>query len=88
MEKERERRVYNQMLWRLIPERFLFLWTGEFMSKQSPSKCTLRRAPGLDYTQLFISLPAAAGTGCMSLLSPSPSLYARNGPKVAKFLDR
>ena len=30
--------------------------------------------PGLDYTQLFISLTAGAGTRCMSLLSSSPSL--------------
>ena len=31
--------------------------------------------PGLDYTQLFISLTAGAGTRCMSLLSSSPSLF-------------
>ena len=30
--------------------------------------------PGLDYTRLFISLTAGAGTRCMSLLSSSPSL--------------
>jgi len=30
--------------------------------------------PGLDYTRLFISLTAAAGTICMSLLPSSPSL--------------
>ena len=30
--------------------------------------------PGLDYTRLFISLTAGAGTRCMCLLSSSPSL--------------
>ena len=30
--------------------------------------------PGLDNTRLFISLTAAAGTRCMSLLSSPPSL--------------
>ena len=30
--------------------------------------------PGLDWTRLFMSLTAGAGTRCMSLLSSSPSL--------------
>ena len=35
--------------------------------------CTLS-TPGLDFTRLFISLTAGAGTRCMSLLSSPPSL--------------
>ena len=35
-------------------------------------------APGLDWTRLFMSLTAAAGTRCMSLLPDSPSLGERS----------
>ena len=37
--------------------------------------------PGLDWTRLFMSLTAGAGTRCMSLLPDSPSLCASFGEK-------
>ena len=40
--------------------------------------------PGLDYTQLFISLTAGAGTRSMSLLSPtSKPLVVAFGPSAS-----
>ena len=41
---------------------------GEFIT------CISCLTPGLDWTRLFMSLTAGAGTRCMSLLSSSPSL--------------
>ena len=38
--------------------------------------------PGLDWTRLFMSLTAVAGTRCMSLLPDSPTLFY--GPKDNK----
>ena len=35
--------------------------------------------PGLDWTRLFMSLTAGAGTRCMSLLPDSPSLWPKAG---------
>jgi len=41
--------------------------------------------PGLDWTRLFMSLTAGAGTRCMSLLPDSPTLYlGRKGKDHAK----
>ena len=42
--------------------------------------------PGLDWTRLFMSLTAGAGTRCMSLLSSSPSLQGagEENPKAKK----
>ena len=34
--------------------------------------------PGLDWTRLFMSLTAGAGTRCMSLLPTSPNLLSHN----------
>ena len=34
--------------------------------------------PGLDWTRLFMSLTAGAGTRCMSLLPDSPTLEGRD----------
>ena len=47
--------------------------------KKDPSQSTDSSllTPGLDYTRLFISLTAAAGTICMSLLPSSPSLSSQ-----------
>ena len=43
--------------------------------------------PGLDWTRLFMSLTAGAGTRCMSLLPQSPTLWWRwkkttRGPRL------
>ena len=38
--------------------------------------------PGLDWTRLFMSLTAGAGTRCMSLLPTSPILFFINGKKT------
>jgi len=46
-------------------------------------------APGLDWTRLFMSLTAGAGTRCMSLLRESPTLWLeedvhRSSPAVRR----
>ena len=42
---------------------------GEFIT------CISCLTPGLDWTRLFMSLTAGAGTRCMSLLPQSPTLW-------------
>ena len=48
--------------------------TAETNARRYESTDSSLLTPGLDYTRLFISLTAAAGTICMSLLPSSPSL--------------
>jgi len=65
----------NSVLRQLLPydpnKAVIKIWLLEAAKSYGRFSCL---KPGLDWTRLFISLTAGAGTRCMSLLRDSPTL--------------